>query len=131
MPNFVRKFFLQFLARKIGIQGVSKEYSFNELQSLRNSNAMLHRLSMGDVFHADGGRKKGLNMSMERNLLEEILREISLLTSYCRDQHTQDEIEEEWQLLGKVMDRLFFFVFLFMFIITSIVVLYPVIYSHH
>ena len=62
----------------------------------------------------------------EGGKLEELVEEVKVITSLINDQNRQDEIEEEWQILGKVFDRLFFFSFVLIFLLSSLLLLLPV-----
>ena len=46
--------------------------------------------------------------------IDVILNEVHVITSLIRDMNRQDEIEEEWQVLAKVLDRMFFVLFTIM-----------------
>ena len=58
--------------------------------------------------------------------MDTLVSEVRVITALINDQNRQDEIEEEWQILGKVFDRLFFIMFFIIFVVSSLVLLLPV-----
>ena len=58
--------------------------------------------------------------------MDTLVAEVRVITALINDQNRQDEIEEEWQILGKVFDRLFFIMFFIIFVVSSLVLLLPV-----
>ena len=60
------------------------------------------------------------------NNMEALVQEVRVITSLINDQNRQDEIEEEWQSLAKIFDRLFFALFFIIFMTSSLVLLLPV-----
>ena len=70
----------------------------------------------------------GNNTTLEENnaTMGKLINEVCVITKLIHDLNRQDEIEEEWQILGKVLDRLFFLLFLIMFIVSSLLILIPV-----
>ena len=94
-----------------------------------NSSADFNGLSKQNGGHdvdrlTDGG--SGILVDRRTSPLSVLFDEVRVITSLITDQNIQDEIEEEWQCLAKIFDRVFFVTFLFIFLVSSVVLLQPV-----
>lgn len=74
---------------------------------------------------------KEVNKNRSRSTLNEILDELRVITETIRDQQQTDQVTEEWQLLGRILDRLFFIVFLLTVSISAASILMPVYLDRH
>ena len=63
--------------------------------------------------------------------LDSILHEVKIITKNMLNQHQDDELQEEWRFLAKVLDRLFFWLFLLSVILSATCLLVPVYLIHH
>lgn len=57
--------------------------------------------------------------------LEKISRDLGIINACVMEQTICDEIQQEWQRLAKILDRLFLFLFLFIYLITGFIILLP------
>jgi hypothetical protein len=62
--------------------------------------------------------------------LEKILSEVDVITRTIHDREIQDKHEMEWKHLGRVLDRLFFFLTLTAFLVSSVGILLPAYLTH-
>lgn len=133
MPKWVRDFFLVKLAGYLFVRRNLREHSDDELLALDKKES-LQSLTMtkSDNPMMDGGNNdNGGNDVLNGANIKNLIKEVRVITELIHDQNLQDEIEEEWQVLGKVFDRIFFLIFLFIFTMSSMVILLPVYQSHY
>ena len=121
IPHWVRESVLVYTGKFVGITPNKREYKNERSPSLKD-NSGLGRI-------ADANEKKCELKDRIKNpdsCLETLVDEIRVITSLIHDENRQDEIEEEWQVLAKVMDRIFFLLFFIIFLISSLCILLPV-----
>lgn len=109
MPAWIRRLFIDTIAPFVWVRINLREYSNEGL------------LALQEKFEESDGEP-----DMGPPTMETLISEVRVITKLIHDQNRQDEIEEEWQILAKVFDRLFFLAFLFIFIFSSLVILVPV-----
>ena len=116
VPNWIKSIFLDYLADCLCIK--KKQTRVN------GDSIVLANTSLNAEEHNEEGE---ITTSSNTQNTSEIAAEVRIITSYLREQDTQDSIEAEWHLLAKVVDRLFFVIFLFFFVIASLVILLPIV----
>lgn len=67
----------------------------------------------------------------EENTLDGILNEVKMITSTIRHKQQREDTQEQWRILAKVLDRIFFWLFLLTVFLSAICILVPVYRIHH
>lgn len=131
MPKWVKDIFLDTLGVYMLVRKNMRVHKDEELLALEKHDSYTE-LKCVDNHIFDNSKPNGAanGLIKENNNMEKIVEEVRVITSLIHDQNLQDEIEEEWQSLGKVFDRIFFLVFLLFFVISSLVILLPVYFAH-
>ena len=62
--------------------------------------------------------------------ISRLIDEVRVITTVIQDQEESDTIEKEWQMLAKLLDRVFFFIFLFIYVVITLAILLPA-YIHY
>lgn len=138
MAKWVRKLLIDGLAKYLGIGRNLRSYKNEDLLALRHSirkkskekernNLLTSSNSESDFDLSDEDRK----VVSKEATGSTVIKDVGVITKLIHDFNRQDEIEEEWQILGKVFDRLFFVIFLIIFIFTCIVIWLPVYLRYH
>ena len=151
MPNWIRKFFLHTLAKLLcmrrskNVAQPPRNYVADErsviidmngtyinnreeiqIQKLREDGE--HR-NCQKIFETSSGISKK-SLASEGSLTA-ILNELGIITSSIRDHNSEVEVQEEWKFLGRVIDRLFFWIFLLTSFLASACILLPAYYVYH
>ena len=125
MPNWIRIYFIDGMARFLYIRRNLREHSNEGLLAL-DKNGSYTGLDV------DENHKMEDRLMLRDNAspvtMQTLVNEVRVITALINDQNRQDEIEEEWQILAKICDRIFFFVFLIIFVVSSLVLLLPIYY---
>ena len=138
MPHLLRKYFLNFIGNFFRVTRNKRVYANKQLADLKTNvvfaNELVHHLD-SDIDHMI---PETVNEVMYRNGVSRheagmntLVDEIRVITSLVHEMNREDEIEEEWQGLAKVMDRIFFFIFLIIFAISSLFILLPAYMKNH
>ena len=122
LPTWVREIFINRLAPLLGMSNVSPT-------DTSDTSELLSKPSLFDAKYARIISRICANHSPYprecKTILSGILGKIRVITESIRNQAHAEEIEEEWKLLGKILDRLFFLVFLFTVSVSGIGILLP------
>merc|ERR1712183_418658 len=84
-------------------------YKKGQYESMDNHYVSQKEINMNNKDNDANFMRSGLT---KVDKMEELVDEVKVITALINDQNRQDEIEEEWQILGKVFDRLLFFFFI-------------------
>lgn len=134
LPNWVKYWFIDYLAKKLGVIQLNlREYNFHDLLALSKSddkekNSMMSLLPKPKISFTNGNMVNAPSLKdpgSKEDTMDKLLTEVTVITQLIHDMNRQDEIEEEWQFLGKVLDRIFFLFFLVLFLVSSIAILIP------
>lgn len=136
IPNWVRRYLLNGLGNCLCVRQNLREHKNDELLAL---------LAKDKVDQIKMKWKSDENVTATTNntcgsirrqsiasedTMEALIDEVRVITSLIHDQNLQDEIEEEWRILGKVFDRIFFVLFIMYFIGTSMFIFFPVLINN-
>lgn len=129
MPEYIRRYFIDIIAKYVWVRINLREYNNDDLLALKTTNDEHDMNEKEDAYM--NNTSVGIHMSPEecespKGDMLSLIQEVRIITQLIHDQNRQDEIEEEWQILGKVFDRLFFLLFLAIFTVSSCVILLPV-----
>lgn len=119
MPYWLRKYFIDGVAKFVCVRRNIREYN-NDLLALE------HKGSYAGLTGNDNPLNDTIKENEEPVTMETLVEEVRVITSLIHDQNRQDEVEEEWQILAKVFDRIFFLVFLIIFVTSSFTLLMPI-----
>ena len=145
MPNWVRRFFLHTVAKLLCIRPSKslphppskyvgdkhserredievKESYINNGECLKNRNRYESSSSLLESKKTSVG---------SGDTLDAILNELGTITSTISNQHHDVLLQEEWKLLGRVLDRLFFWLFLLTAIVCSTSILIPAYFIYY
>ena len=140
MPKWVRSFFLGTCAKLFGIHGyydeletMNAETTSNENSNKNNTFAYENGFYMPEEFNEV--RKSDPNSTVQLNnyggTLDVILKEVQIITKGMLSSHQKSELQEDWRLLARILDRLFFWLFLVTVISSALGILIPVYLIHH
>ena len=124
LPQWIRYYMIDGMAKFLCVRRNIREHSDEGLLALSDD----HKGSYGGMNNIGLARVDGIKNAPEIKgpiTMETLVEEVRVITALINDQNRQDEIEEERQILGKIVDRIFFFVFPIVFVISSCVFLYP------
>lgn len=131
MPKWISRIFLERIGRYVGISKNLREHENDELLALDQNQKQAEDFEKrNSKFDNNAYANNPNNLFSGQNSMNAIVDEVRVITKLIEDQNVQDEVEEEWQTLGKVFDRLFFFLFLFIFVTITMAILLPV-YIHY
>lgn len=133
MPNWIRILFLEKIAKYTGIKQNLREHTNESLLAVSRKSTINNDVD-GKVYSSpkpNGGlhQQRAIKCNGElktSNDMDTLINEVRVITTLINDLNNQDEIEEEWQILTKVFDRLFFILFLLIFFFSSVIILLPV-----
>ena len=132
LPDWVRKYVLNFLGIKLGVTHVEiKNCSFRQTCPVKDNIGMENQIWSTNMFNLPSPQMDIDNLEIsnqtyaEQSATDELVNEVKVITSLINNQDKEDEIEAEWKTLGLILDRIFFGVFLITFILTTLVVLVP------
>ena len=117
MSPWIRYYFIDCMATFLCVRRNIREHDNESLMALGRNSLM----ALGSNKSYTGLNNIDVKEAHDGNVMETLVEEVRIITHLIHDQNTQDEIEEEWQLLGKIFDRIFFLVFCFIFIGTGII----------
>ena len=141
MPKWVRRFFLGTCARLFGIHGNYTE--FDGQKSTGRSEIGEKNVACVDDFYDDfydqhdSGNIRSNNITMSPTsesfdgTLDVILKEVQIITKNMLGQHEKSDLQEDWRLLAKVLDRIFFWIFLITVVSSALGILVPVYLINH
>ncbi|XP_066933801.1 neuronal acetylcholine receptor subunit alpha-2-like [Clytia hemisphaerica] len=140
MPKWVRSFFLGTCAKFFGIHGyydeletMQTETRLGEDANKNHSSAYDNGFYMSDEYN--DLQKSNPNSTLQTNnfsgTLDVILKEIQIITKGMLSSHQKSELQEDWRLLARVLDRLFFWLFLVTVVSSALGILVPVYLIHH
>lgn len=153
LPNWARSFFLIRLGNILrinlssfkdengylfpdGVRYDSKGRKYDSMQKDGNRYSLCNTLANTNSYNMNAlvdmvkpsynaNQNKG-SLDKGKSTLNDILDEVRVITDTIRDQQQTEQIQEEWQLLGKILDRLFFIVFLLTVSMSAVSILLPV-----
>ena len=135
MPQRIRNIFIDTIAKFVFVRKNLREYtnaSLLALQEIGTPKETEYKQSDPQPEVKGVALQKALKYIQERKEnMEPLITEVRVITKLIHDLNRQDEIEEEWQIFGKVLDRLFFVLFSITFVVSSFVIILPVYFSHH
>ena len=138
MPKWVRRFFLGTCAKLLGIQGYYDE--FEGLMETGNGQPKSDQtLTFENGFYQQQDDESMIRTpitapAQPNNLsgaLELILKEVKIITRNILSNHEKGELQEDWRMLARVLDRLFFWLFLVTCISSALGILVPVYLINH
>lgn len=131
MPNWLRRYFLEYIGKYIGVpipENLKSSFTEERSFTIKENAGLVNEVELDQNGLVNGDVKTELRHRVKdpTATLDTLVDELHTITSLIHDSNRQDEIEEEWQLLAKVFDRIFFFIFFAIFFITTIAILLPV-----
>lgn len=120
MAKWVSVMFIDRIGWYIGVRKNLREHSNEELLALEKEE------KKKETSKASSANGKGDGKGNVAHIIDEV----RVITQLIQDQNLQDEVEEEWQTLGKVFDRIFFIIFVIIFLLQSVIILVPVYLQH-
>lgn len=127
MPKWVKTFFLEQVGVFLLVRKNLRTHNDEDLLALEKHESYMELKCVDNEVYKEN--KDHVDTPGDANM-RTLVEEVKVITALISDQNLQDEIEEEWQTLGKVFDRLFFIVFFLFFVISSLYILYPVARAH-
>lgn len=130
MPKWVKEIFLKRIAVFLCVRQNLRVHKDEELLAFEKVR-IYDEIKQNNIERKNGINKNEI-MKMVKGLtsMDKLVEEVRFITALIHDQNLQDEIEEEWQILAKVFDRIFFFLFLIIYVTSSLLILYPVYHAH-
>ena len=137
MPKWARTYFIDGMAALLCVRVNIREHSDAGLLALDGKGSYNNMNLLNGGMKGNQGKEINMNDECKRETcykeaeaegatMDTLVAEVRVITALINDQNRQDEIEEEWQILGKVFDRLFFIMFFIIFVVSSLVLLLPV-----
>lgn len=142
MPDWARTFFIDCISQYVFVRKNLRQYTNEGLLALKEEPTTNGKVPHGKLSQDMAPQvmvlKQKLLKSKESDVdlvessanMKTLIDEVRVITKLIHDLNRQDEIEEEWQILGKVLDRLFFIFFLLIFFFSSLLILMPVYMRH-
>ncbi|XP_025097809.1 neuronal acetylcholine receptor subunit alpha-7-like [Pomacea canaliculata] len=127
VPDTIRWIFLRSLKRLVCL-GSDTYYLLNDLEtiSMRGLDQPKTSLTTSSVTCDRRDQPAAMDMRCSPRLereVEEVSRQLHLLTARAHLQDSRTEVINEWRLVGLVLDRLLFFVFLLIYLMCAVIVL--------
>ena len=128
MPLWVRNFFVKYIAKFLFVRQNLRTHDDKELLALEKHGSYAElKINEENQLEQKDDKILNRNLSIASEVtMEKLVEEVRVITALIHDQNLQDEIEEEWQILAKVFDRMFFIMFLFIFVISTLTILHPI-----
>lgn len=125
--TFFLQIFLRSLKRLVCL-GSDTYYLLNDLEtiSMRGLDQPKTSLTTSSVTCDRRDQPAAMDMRCSPRLereVEEVSRQLHLLTARAHLQDSRTEVINEWRLVGLVLDRLLFFVFLLIYLMCAVIVL--------
>lgn len=144
MPKWVRHFFLGTCARFFGIHGNYTDFNGQQKSTIRSEIGENNTAACIDDFYDNFYSKQNDNGDSRNNTiitsatsqsvdgtLDIILKEVQIITKNMLGQHEKSDLQEDWRLLAKVLDRIFFWLFLVTVVSSALGILVPVYLINH
>ena len=137
MPNWIRRFFLHIIAKFLCIRSsksLPNPTSICVCNTHNNRREKTDRkesyVNFGEFLNISQDKHNGILSNLSENKTssvgtDNILNELEIIKSSINWRHNGDRLQEEWKLLGRVLDRLFFWLFLLTAIVCSTCILVP------
>ena len=138
MPKWVRKFFLGTCAKILGIQGYYDEFE-GLIETGKGQQKGDRTMTFENNFYQQqedvamivSSNTAQVEPSSFTGALDLILKEVKIITRNMLSQHEKSELQEDWRMLARVLDRLFFWLFLVTCISSALGILVPVYFINH